>query len=68
MLAIVTKPIAEQTAATSIATLTGRTPLSRRRPAGKATIGWKTAQIATSQKACDWLQWLWVCSVSAAAP
>jgi hypothetical protein len=62
------KPIAEKTAALSIATLTGRTPDSRRRPAGKAIIGWKTAQIVTSQNACDWLQWLCDCSVSAAAP
>jgi len=62
------KPIAEKIAAASIATLTGMTLRSRRRPAGKATIGWKTAQIVTIQNACDWLQWLCDCSVSAAAP
>src|ERR1700750_827033 len=66
--ASVTKPTPVQTAAVSIAVRTDSAPVSRSRPAGKATAGWNTARRVTIQNAWLVLQLLWSLSVSDAAP
>ena len=67
MLAIVTKPIAEQRG-DEHRDLDRQDAALAKTAGPDAIIGWKTAQIVTSQNACDWRQWLCDCSVSAAAP